>query len=128
MLFSKNGVSLCQKMDELEDKLNSGNPLVATQIVSKLAQIVKNKATNDIFDLVEYKFLKNKSITTDNALNTLASEAILSIVRNEPSLVKSVITDFITVITTTKYALKQQKKCSLSFVLQVFPKYCLFNK
>ncbi|XP_044265602.1 uncharacterized protein LOC123011943 [Tribolium madens] len=87
-------------MDELSNKLNSRNPIVAIQIASKLAKIVKNRQSDDILDVPEFKFLKENCLNG----NILAAKAILQIVEGAPNLAKSLITDFITLITTTRFS------------------------
>ncbi|EFA06297.1 hypothetical protein TcasGA2_TC009164 [Tribolium castaneum] len=87
-------------MDELSTRLDSENPTVATQIVSKLAQIVKKRQSGDIFEVPEFRLLREKCMSG----SVLAAEAILQIVKSDPKVAKSVITDFVTLITTAKFA------------------------
>jgi hypothetical protein len=90
-------------MEVLDSKLNSGTPVLISQIISKLVESIKSKRVNDLLEIAEYKFLKEKCLNGDCAVNVVAASAILSLARDgSPSLVKNMITDFVTIITTTK--------------------------
>jgi hypothetical protein len=92
-------------MEVLDSKLNSGTPVLISQIISKLVESIKSKRVNDLLEIAEYKFLKEKCLNGDCAVNVVAASAILSLARDgSPSLVKNMITDFVTIITTTKYS------------------------
>lgn len=93
-------------MDDLNSRLHSASTITATQILSKLVENVDLKSESvNVSERPEFKFLKEKCFSNNDSINISAGHAILTILRNfnKQSIVKSVLSDFGSVITTAKY-------------------------
>lgn len=89
-------------MEELENTLNSGNPILIAQIFWKVVLNIKNKHKIGDTDSPELKFLKDKCMVPDPLINEVAGTAIMNLVKDGILPIDTTLADFITSIPLTK--------------------------
>lgn len=89
-------------MEELENALNSNNPILIAQLFSKIIKNIKEKYKGVGKESPELKFLKNKCLVQDPLINEVAGIAIINLVKDGTLPIDATLADFLTSIPLTK--------------------------
>lgn len=86
-------------MNEIDIKINSGNPVLIAQVISKLVDTILERNDEekevDVRRTPEYKYLEQKCAAKDPYVNTVACMGIVKLVENTVITFKPTITNFI---------------------------------
>lgn len=82
-------------MNEIETKINSRNPVLIGQVISRLLEAIAKKYNNDLKQVPEYEYLSKKCTVDDKCISSVASRAVITLVETKVLSCKSVLDDFI---------------------------------
>lgn len=89
-------------MEDVEQKLNTGNPALISQIISRLVENIKEKFDQTDKKLLEFKILIEKSYCHDDNVNIVASNGIIHLIKQNILSADSVLDDFCSILPTVK--------------------------
>lgn len=81
-------------MNELEVKLNSNNPVLISQVISKLAEAIRKNYKDELKQVQEYKYLSDLCFSSTLNRSLVASDALANLVEMNVLPLKVVVKDF----------------------------------
>lgn len=85
-------------MNEIEAKINSKNPVLIGQVISRLLETIRKKYKNDLKQVPEYQYLSEKCVVKCRDISTVAARAVVELVKSNDLPYKAVLDDFISKI------------------------------